>query len=91
MNPVRSAVELNKLLEVMRASLSKVTCPVLLIHSSDDHYVVEGSMDAVYSSLGTQDKQKIWIEGSGHVITEEPQREVVFKAAADFIERVSRA
>jgi hypothetical protein len=30
----------------------------------------------------------MWIEGSGHVITEEPQRETVFRAAADFITRV---
>lgn len=90
-NPVRCIAELNELLGVMRASLLKVQVPVLLISSRDDHYIVEGSMDAVYEALGTSDKQKIWIEGSGHVITEEPQREVVFKAAADFIQRVSRA
>jgi hypothetical protein len=31
------------------------------------------------------------VEGGGHVITEEPTREVVFKAAADFINRVAFA
>jgi carboxylesterase len=90
-NPVRSAAELNDLLAVMRASLPQVKVPVLLIHSRDDHYVVEGSMDTIYEQLGSADKQKLWVEGGGHVITEEPTRTVVFKAAADFVARVSRA
>jgi carboxylesterase len=90
-NPVRSIAELNELLGVMRLSLPEVKVPVLLIHSRDDDYVVTGSMDAIYDALGSSDKQKLWVEGGGHVITEEPTRHVVFKAAADFIERVSRA
>jgi len=90
-NPLRSIAELNELLGVMRESLPKINMPVLLISSRDDHYIVECSMDAIYEALSAADKKKIWIEGSGHVITEEPQREAVFKAVADFVERVSRA
>jgi carboxylesterase len=88
-NPVRSAAELNSLLAVMRDSLPQVKIPALLIHSRDDHYVVEGSMDTIYEQLGSTDKQKLWVERGGHVITEEPTRTAVFKAAGDFIERVS--
>ncbi len=90
-NPLRCIGELNDLLGIMRASLAQVTAPVLLICSRDDHYIFEGSMDSIHAALGTTDKQKIWIEGSSHVITEEPKREFVFKAAADFIERVASA
>jgi len=90
-NPVRSIAELNELLEMMRLSLPKVTVPVLLIHSRNDDYVVGGSMDAIYAALGSTDKQKLWVEGGGHVITEEPTRHAVFKAAADFVARVSGA
>jgi carboxylesterase len=90
-NPVRSAGELKKLLEVMCASLPQVTCPALLIHSRDDNYVIKDSMDTIYARLGSTDKQKLWVAGGGHVITEEPTRATVFKAAADFIERVARA
>jgi len=68
-----------------------VKVPVLLIHSRDDKYVVQGSMDAILAALGSTDKQKLWVEGGGHVITEEPTRDVVFKAAAEFIRRVARA
>lgn len=88
-NPLRAIGELNQLMAVMHESLPKVRAPVLLIHSRDDDYVVKNSMAQIYAHLGSSDKQMMWIEGSGHVITEEPQRELVFKAAADFIIRVS--
>jgi len=88
-NPLRSVGELNDLMQLMRDCLPQVTAPVLLIYSHDDHYIFEGSMDHIYAELGSQDKQKLWVAGGGHVITEEPTRPVVFKAASDFIKRVS--
>jgi carboxylesterase len=87
---VRSIWELTQLMAVMQASLSKVTVPVLLIHSRGDTYVVKDSMQLIHDHLGSTDKQMLWVEGGGHVITEEPTRETVFKAAADFIERVAK-
>lgn len=86
-NPVRSIYELNLLLGEMRAALPQIRVPVLLISSRDDHYIVENSMEMIYADLTTPDKEKIWIEGSGHVITEEPPKEFVFKKTADFIAR----
>lgn len=88
-NPIRSVSELNQLMAVMHESLPKVRAPVLLIHSRDDDYVVKDSMAQIYAHLGSSDKQMMWVEGGGHVITEEPTREAVFKAAADFICRVN--
>ncbi len=88
-NPVRSAGELNKLLGMMRQSLPLVKVPTLLIHSRNDNYVFHESMEKIHAQLGSSDKQMLWVEGGGHVITEEPTREVVFKAAGDFIDRVT--
>jgi carboxylesterase len=90
MHPLRSGVELKLLFDEMHAALPKITVPVLLIHSRDDDNVLRDSMPQLHEHLGTTDRQMMWIEGSGHVITEEPQRQVVFKAAADFISRVSK-
>jgi carboxylesterase len=90
LNPVRSAVELKLLIDQMHAALPKVSAPVLLIHSRDDDYVVKDSMEHIYTSLGSSDKQMLWVSGGGHVITEEPTRETVFQAAASFVERVCR-
>jgi carboxylesterase len=90
-NPVRAAGELNQLMTVMRESLPQVRVPALLIHSRDDDYVIRDSMEKIHAALGSTDKQMLWVEGGGHVITEEPTRETVFKAAADFIKRVAAA
>lgn len=90
MNPLRSALELKFLIEEMHTALPKISVPVLLIHSRDDDYVIKDSMQRIYEALGTADKQMLWVQGGGHVITEEPTREAVFKAAADFIKRVSQ-
>jgi carboxylesterase len=89
-NPVRSIGELVELLNVMRLSLPDVKAPVLLIHSRDDHYVLEDSMDLLYEHIGSADKHKMWIEGSGHVMTEEPPRQEVFQAVAQFLQRVGK-
>jgi carboxylesterase len=90
-NPLRSGVELKLLMDEMRVALPKVTVPVQLIHSRDDNYVVRDSMQQIYDLLTTPDKHMLWVEGGGHVITEEPTRDAVFKAAAGFIQRVSQS
>ena len=89
-NPLRSGVELKLLMDEMHAALPKIRVPVQLIHSRDDGYVLRESMQQIYDLLTTSDKHMLWVEGGGHVITEEPTRATVFKAAADFVERVSQ-
>ena len=87
-NPVRSAGQLKLLLREMRAALPKVTAPALLIYSKDDNYLPLGSLaslEYIDSHLGSTRKEKLLIEGSGHVLTRDAQRTTVFKTAAAFI------
>ena len=90
-NPVRSLGQLNRLLAEMRAALPKVNVPVLLIHSKDDGYVLPENLENIYASLGASDKTKIYITGSGHVVTRDAARNQVFEAAYEFIRRVESA
>jgi carboxylesterase len=89
-NPTHAVGELNKLIGVMQASLTAIKAPILLVHSRDDHYVFEESMPQIYKQIGSTQKQMLWIEGSGHVLTRDARRETVFKAAADFILRTEQ-
>jgi len=89
-NPVRAISELNKLLGRMREALPQIRVPVLLIHSRDDDYVVKDSMQRIHERLGTTDKQMLWIEGSGHVMTRDAQRQTVFESAAGFVKRIQK-
>jgi carboxylesterase len=88
-NPLRSAVELKVLLAEMRAALPQVRVPVLLIHSRNDPTVPPEHMTQLYEHLGTARKEMLWVEGAGHVITEEPPRPMIFEAVAQFIERTA--
>jgi carboxylesterase len=89
-NPVRSAAELKKLILAMRAALSKISVPVLLIHSKDETYVLPENMETIYTELtNVSDKTKLYITGSGHVVPRDASREQVFKSALEFIQRIS--
>ena len=91
-NPVRSIGELNKLLGEMRATLPKVEVPVLLIHSKDDKYVDPENMEWIYADLkNASDKTKLYITGSGHVVTRDAARRQVFESALEFIQRVGKS
>ena len=88
-NPVFSVGELNKLLGEMRAALSKVNVPVLLIHSRDDRYVLPENLEMIDAALvNASDKTKLYVTGSGHVITRDAVRNQVFEAAVKFIRRL---
>ena len=88
-NPTRAIVELRDLLEVMRQSLSKVTVPVLLVHSRQDGSVTPENMQRIYDALGSTDKSMFWLEHSGHVVTRDQERQRVFEAALAFVRRLA--
>jgi len=88
-NPVRSVGELNKMLREMHKALPKINVPVLLIHSKDDAYVLPENIELIYNDLkNTSDKTKLYITGSGHVVTRDAARSQVFETAVEFIRRV---
>jgi len=88
-NPVLSVGELNKLLGEMRAALPKVNVPVLLIHSKDDKYVLPENLELLDAALvNASDKTKLYVTGSGHVVTRDAARQQVFESAVEFIQRV---
>jgi carboxylesterase len=88
-NPVRSIGQLNRLLGEMRSALPQLRVPVLLIHSKDDDYVLPGNMELIFADLSNaSDKAKLYVTGSGHVITRDAARQQVFQYALDFIQRI---
>jgi carboxylesterase len=89
--PTRAFPELLGLMAEMRASLPKITAPALIIHSKGDGGVPPENARAIFDQLTMSDKQLIWVENSGHVITKDAERLRVFRAAADFVHRLNKA
>jgi carboxylesterase len=92
-NPLVSIGELNLLLTKLRVALPKVNVPTLLIYSKDDTALPLGSeycMNQIFASLGTPQKEKVLLTGSGHVLTRDAKRMEVFQKATEFIKRCER-
>jgi carboxylesterase len=87
--PTPAVIELSNLVAEMQKGLPDVKVPVLMFQSKGDKVINADSMQQIYDHLGTADKQMNWVEDSGHVIVREPERERVFKAADEFVHRVS--
>jgi len=87
-NPARSIGELLDLLVELRAILPQVTMPALLMHSHNDQYVHPDNANKIYHHLGSTDKTLLWLDHSGHVIPREPERDIAFQAASNFIQRI---
>ncbi len=87
--PSKAILQLDQLLGELRSALPKVTAPALLIHAKKDTGVLPKNMDLIYNALGTPDsmKSKIWLENSGHVVTRDLDKEIVFKNTQSFIQQ----
>ena len=86
--PTRGIAELNDLMAEMRAALPRVTAPVLMIHSQGDASVPIDDMQNIFDRLGSQNKQILLLENSGHVIPRGDERASAFKAAGEFIRNI---
>lgn len=90
--PVISYLQLKGLLEEMRRGLPAVSAPVLLMGSRNDPAVraEDGHMDALYKELGSEIREMVWVNNSGHILTCDAERLVVWEQTARFITRFSQ-
>ncbi len=84
-NPARSALELVRMLGVLREALPTVKAPALVLHSRNDRYVQPESAERIYAALGSPHKRLVWVERSSHVVTLDAEREKVFREVGRFI------
>lgn len=86
--PTRSIVQLDELLKTVRANAGSIDIPVLLIHSKADQGVPFKNLNRYDKHLMTKMKKKLILKKSGHVVTEDIEREVAFSAIRDFAREV---
>ena len=87
--PLIGVYELKQLLKEMRMLLPSISAPTLLLHSKTDGSVPVDHPKRIYEELGTTDKQLIWLENSGHVITRDAEKDRVLEEIIQFISRHS--
>lgn len=85
--PIRTFAELDDMVKLMRASLSKMTVPALIIHSKADRTVPVEHAPRILAELGSEDKDILILEKNSHVVTCGEDKELVFEACEAFLKR----
>jgi carboxylesterase len=87
--PTRAMLGLSRLWVATRADLAKVTAPVLVFRSREDHVVEPASSEALLAGVASTDTTEIVLEDSYHVATLDNDAPRIFAESAAFIERVT--
>jgi carboxylesterase len=73
----------------VRDDLPKVTAPVLLFRSAEDHVVDPSSASIILGSISSRDATERILENSYHVATLDNDAPQIFEESAEFIARVA--
>lgn len=80
-----AVVQLYRLVEAARSRLPDVTAPLLLVYSEADETVPLDNQALIAGQVGSAVVERHILRRSGHILTQDVERETVFKLAADFI------
>jgi carboxylesterase len=86
--PIRSAVEVLRAGRRVRARLSRVTCPTLVIHGALDQVCPVGNAVRFAEALGTSDVQVAIMPHSGHIVSRDADRAEVARLIEAFLRRI---
>jgi len=87
--PLKAAHSLSQLWTVVAADLPKVTAPLLVLHSAEDHVVHPRNSALVLAKAGSTDKREVVLRESYHVATLDNDAEQIFADSIEFVERVA--
>lgn len=86
--PLRAVDSLRHLWAVTAADLAKVTQPVLLYRSPDDHIVAPSSSRLLLARISSTDVSEVLCHDSFHVATLDNDAPAIFAGSAAFIDRL---
>jgi carboxylesterase len=87
--PVRALHSLWRAWAVIRADLPKVTQPLLLFHSVEDHVVEPVNSQIVLSRVASRDVQEVLLHDSYHVATLDNDADRIFSGSVEFVRRLA--
>ncbi len=84
--PTRGIYQLLLMLKITRENLKKITIPVQLFHSIEDHTLPVSNTEIIMEGLSSTIKSRIELVNSYHVATLDYDQELIFANALTFIE-----
>ena len=89
--PVKAAYQLSRLWVTTRADLGKVTQPLLVLRSTEDHVVEPDSARMLLEKVASSDVREVLLEDSYHVATLDNDAPIIFERSLEFVRRLARA
>jgi carboxylesterase len=89
--PLKTYHSLHVFQKMVRAELPRVTQPLRVYVSRQDHVVNPGNATYLAEHVGSRDVEVIWLERSYHVATLDADRHAIFAGSLEFIRRVTAA
>jgi carboxylesterase len=83
--PTRAAMQLRSLWAVTRADLARVTAPVLVYRSREDHVVEAVSTELLLTGISSTDATEVVLENSYHVATLDNDAPTIFSGSVSWI------
>lgn len=87
--PVRCIKEVYVLLAATGDLLPRITCPVLVIQSREDHVVPPANGRRIAERVQSADLRMLWLENSYHVATLDADKELIADRTGQFVEEVA--
>src|SRR3954451_18275757 len=87
--PMKAAYALSKLWVTTRADLEKVTQPILLFRSSEDHVVEPDSGALLLARVSSDDVREVVLHDSYHVATLDHDAPAIFDGSLEFVRRLA--
>jgi carboxylesterase len=88
--PMIGVHQLLLMLKIVRKNLSKITIPVQLFHSVEDHTLPVSNTEIIMAGLGSGNKSRIELMNSYHVATLDYDQELIFQNSLTFIEGLTK-
>lgn len=88
--PLRCITSLLALIKMASLRLVQIEAPVLIVQSRAEHTVKPESAEYIYRHVTkAAEKKLLWLYKSGHIVTLDKERDVVYEAIRDFLKRYS--
>ena len=84
--PLKSVLEVFKLVKNSRLILSKINQPCLIMQSASDHIVTRNSLEKIFSGVSSKIKRKKYIQKAYHTFISDIEKEHVFEDIFNFFE-----
>lgn len=87
--PMSAFYELLRLSKLVRKNLSKINQPILIVHSEEDDLTSTKGADEVYKEISSEDKEKIILKDSYHMVLYDNEKDFVYNKSLEFLNKHS--